>query len=382
MARPHILLDFSVVAPGGSLTYATGFLRPLPGIWRSEYAPQSELSVVLPGDRNLLADEEELLRVTGIDVYRVSAHSPGSWRGRIASQLSVPLLASRLRATDLFVTRDIPPVLASRHLTILARNVLVWEKPTYIHDRILFRAMRLAGRISIRRATGVIAVSATIACKLPPRAGQFRQIVFHGCDLPPLRTMDKIGTWLSGGTRLRFIGLGVITPHKRLDILIETVAMLRQRGVDSELEIWGSTHDEEELFRLRQLALARLGEDVLRGPVSLADRSTVLQRADILLMGSSIESFGLPMVEAMRSSTVVVAPRSQLVDEICGPCAITYEEGSCRSAGDAILRALPRLSVLAAAGCQRSETVFTWPLCVRSTLNALLEGARPTANSP
>ncbi|HEV2125523.1 MAG TPA: glycosyltransferase [Chloroflexota bacterium] len=177
---------------------------------------------------------------------------------------------------------------------------------------------------------------------------------------------------LGGARSLRFLTLGTVSPHKRLGTVIDIVAILRGRGFDATLDIWGPVGDEREAARLRQAAQARLGYDPLRGPLATNQRTEVFRSADFLVMGSSTESFGFAMVEAMRSSTVVVAPRSPLVHEICDNSAITYDQCSTASAADAIVAALPRLPELADAGLSRSQEVFTWSRCVDDTLEAIL----------
>lgn len=371
MAR-RVLLDFSVIAPGGSMAYANGFLNALPEVW-PEYAREGlELMVVLPSGA-LLAGEENLLRTAGVTVHRLSTATPGAWAGRLLPHITLPWLAFRVRATDVFVPRDIAPALVRGRLTILARNVLVWSKPRTMSDGWVLRFMRVTGRLSLRRASRVLAATATIHRLLPPFSAP-RHVVFHGCDLPPMNFEEKHRSTAERPV-LRVVGLGTISAYKRFDVLIETVRTLQDHGVAVELDIWGPLLDEAEAVRLRDLGRVQLGRDPLRGPLDPSRRAWLFRSADVMMMGSSTESFGFPMVEAMRTSTIVVAPRSGLVDEICGSCAVTYTEGSGRSAAEAILEARQDFALLAARGLRRSEDLFTWRRCVHSTLEALFEPA-------
>lgn len=366
-----LLLDFSVIAPGGSSAYASGFLNALPDVWRERPGDGIELNVALPRGP-MFSEEERRLRTVGVIVHRLATSRPGSWTGRLLPHATLPWLAFRLRATAVFVPRDVAPVLIRGRLTILAHNVLVWTKPTTMSDGWALRFRRVAGRVTVRRSSCVLAATAAIGRLIPAGSRPAYQVVFHGCDLPPIHLEEKDSA-LRDGAALRVIGLGTITPHKRFDVLIETVATLRDQRVAAELEIWGPVASDAEASRLRGLGRTRLGYDPLRGPVEPPRRTELFRSADVLMMGSSTESFGFPMVEAMRTSTVVVAPRCELVDEICADNGVTYDEGSWQSAADAIIVARPQFGSLADAGLRRSEELFSWRHCVETTLQAILD---------
>lgn len=365
----RLLLDFSVIAPGGSYSYASGFLNALAAVWPDLALDSWDLVVALP-DRPVLVPEEHLLLSAGANVWRLPTALAGTWAARLVSQFAVPLVSARIRPTHVFVPRDIAPLLVRGRTTILVHNVLVWTRPLTMNDGWDLRLMRAAGRLSLRRSYRVLAVSEAIQQLLPARSRRSCRVVHHGCDLPAIGPHEKPAQ--APPRRLKVLGLGTISPYKRFDVLIETVARLRDHHVAAELEIWGPVLDQAEGRRLHDLGEAVLGDNPLRGALEPSRRAEIFRTADVVMMGSSSESFGFPMVEGMRTGTVVVAPRSGLVEEICGGCAVTYEEGSAQSAADAILAAFPRFAALADAALRRSEELFTWRRCVEDTLEALL----------
>jgi hypothetical protein len=87
-------------------------------------------------------------------------------------------------------------------------------------------------------------------------------------------------------------------------------------------------------------------------------------------MGSSFESFGLPLLEGMRTSCLVWVPTSDLVDELCGPVAVTYPEGSPVAAARALFAALPNAHSRLSQGRERCSS-FTWDSTVDQTLHAV-----------
>lgn len=369
----RVVLDFSVVAPGGSMTYAIGFLRALGAIWPRTEAADTHLHVLLPR-RSCLADQEAGLVEAGIVVRRVRSGSPGTWSGRLLPHLAVPWWALRLHATDVFVPRDLAPLLTPGRLTILVRNVLVWSKPVDHPDNAVLRLMRLGGRLSKLRRPVILVASASVG-RLLPQSRQVPRVVHHGCDLP---SADRSGKAPTAGDVLRVLGLGSIACHKRLDVLIDTVGTLNASGVAATLELWGPVQDVAEAGRLRARGLARLGADPLRGALPADARPGLFRAVDILMMGSATESFGLAMVEAMRTSTIVVAPHSDLLQEICGDCAVAYPEFDAPAAAAAIVRARSRFDTLAAQGQERAAELFTWERCVQDTLACVL--ALPAAH--
>ena len=89
-----------------------------------------------------------------------------------------------------------------------------------------------------------------------------------------------------------------------------------------------------------------------------------------MAVGGTFESFCFPLVEAMRSSCVVVAPECALVREVCGDAAVTYAEGDAASLADALERAWTEREERRRAGLARSLD-FTWAATVEQTIESV-----------
>lgn len=358
----HLLLDFSVLAAGGSETYVTGFLDAL-----ARRGPNPKLVVLLPA-APALVEQADRLTTAGVAVVRSGGSDAGTWRARVRAQLRLPIWAVRLGVSNVFVPRDVIPLLTPARVTLLAHNRIAWEAAAGSgRGRIQSRLRRLSASIGARRAASVIVTTDALSASLRPRYQLKATTVHQGCDLAPTTLEKKRQGRLADGRPARIIAIGAMSPHKRFDVVIEAVAELRRRGVDIVLDIWGPPGTPDQSQALIQLSVSLLGANPLRGPYDLQDRAAIYARADLLMMGSSFESFGHPMVEAMRTSTVVVAPRSRLVQELCRGTAVTYEEGLPISAADAIEAALPDLASWARRGHDRSAN-FSWDVCVARTL--------------
>lgn len=362
-----IVLDFSLVAPGGSATYAKAFLSALGA--RDDLAD----IVVLVGDHDGELDGIlDRLVDAGARVQRT--HLGTGWRSALRRQFVVPYYCARYRAKALYCPREAAPILAPTRLVVLARNLKVWTTAgsTTIVARSRWLARTAVSRLVVRRAARVLAVSSVMARALPPAAARSAIVVHHGCDLE-LVERSRLDDG-EGSEPLRIVALGGINQDKRFDLLIEAVGNLRSLGRTADLDVWGVVGEPACADALRRQGHELLGADPLRGPVPGHQRQEILTDADVLAMGSSFESFGLPLLEAMRTSCLVWVPASDLVNELCGSVAVSYSAGSPVAAARALIEALPNAHARLAQGRERCES-FTWETTLHKTLHTVREVA-------
>lgn len=107
------------------------------------------------------------------------------------------------------------------------------------------------------------------------------------------------------------LAIGRIQPLKGLDILIRSLAEVTDREGLSLWIIGGDDRAEAEIARLRALAEEFGVASLVRfvGPVDHEALPTYYHAADVVVMPSFYESFGLVAVEAMASGVPVVASR-------------------------------------------------------------------------
>ena len=107
------------------------------------------------------------------------------------------------------------------------------------------------------------------------------------------------------------LAVGRIEPLKGLDILIESLAEMTERDQLQLLIVGGDDRAEPEIARLRAVAESAGVPDVVRfvGPVPHEQLDAYYNAADVVVMPSFYESFGLVAVEAMASGVPVVASR-------------------------------------------------------------------------
>jgi glycosyltransferase involved in cell wall biosynthesis len=165
--------------------------------------------------------------------------------------------------------------------------------------------------------------------------------------------------------------IGTLKPHKNIPTLIRAFALLRGRKkVEHQLLIVGDDPKwKEGLVRLcSQLGIA--GHVSFFPHVAHAILPQVYAGADLLVMPSFIEGFGLPVLEAMACGTPVVCSRATSLPEVAGEAAEYFEPASVEdlaAAMEGVLSSTERQAELRRKGLERAR-LFSWEECARRTL--------------
>jgi glycosyltransferase involved in cell wall biosynthesis len=118
---------------------------------------------------------------------------------------------------------------------------------------------------------------------------------------------------------IELLHVGSTIARKRIDVLLDSVAVLRRKWPAVRLIRVGDTFTPAQERQIRQLGLA----DVVT-VLPYVDRrvlAALYRRAAVLLQPSEREGFGLPVAEAMASGTPVVASRIPALVEVGGQAA-------------------------------------------------------------
>lgn len=141
----------------------------------------------------------------------------------------------------------------------------------------------------------------------------------HGCviplvfDLEPYRELpgldlakSKFSALSRSGAKILF--LSRLHPVKRVELVIDAAILLRQRGVEFTLVIAG-TGDDGYVLGLKQRAES-LGDDVsFVGLVAGREKVSLYQSADVTVVPSEHENFGMVFPESLACRTAVVTTK-------------------------------------------------------------------------
>ena len=225
--------------------------------------------------------------------------------------LAVPRLTRWLRNRDekvLYVSTAILPVwiLAGRLAGLLVHchvheNVTTMPK---LASRLLLGPLRMShGIIANSRATQRWIIESTT-----PGLSSKTSVVHNGVEAP--QPLSRLVEWKPNGHR-RLVLVGRLSPIKGQDIAIRATAILRENGYDASLTLIGDCFSGyewvvEELTRL----VSSLGLD---GHVSFegyqSDPASYMKFADVVVVPSRLESFGLVAAEALSLGRPTVASR-------------------------------------------------------------------------
>lgn len=165
--------------------------------------------------------------------------------------------------------------------------------------------------------------------------------------------------------------VGNMKPHKNLAGLMEAFARLRQDdGVDCQLVVIGEKdrHFWQIQAKVQELKLQQ--EVVFTGLVAEDEMPLFYNAAEVLVLPSLYEGFGLPALEAMACGTPVVCSNTSSLPEVVGDAAILFNPKSIDEMTKAISRLLGDKSLkqkMVKEGLERAK-LFSWKKTVQETV--------------
>ncbi len=173
-----------------------------------------------------------------------------------------------------------------------------------------FRWLHLAERRAYRRFDAVVAVSEAISRSLSAWG------LVHPTTIPNGISRDDFDPSPAppaNHSRVVLLNVGRLAAQKNQQLLVRAVALLRQRGLDVELNIAGEGPCRAELEGLiRDLLL----QDSVRLLGFQPEIDKVLKEADLFVMPSLDEGLPIALLEAMASGIPVVATRVGSIPEV------------------------------------------------------------------
>ena len=173
-------------------------------------------------------------------------------------------------------------------------------------------------------------------------------VIPHGVDVPSESTPPDLGR--RGGPRTALF-LSRLHPIKGLPDLVEAWGRVRPEGW--RLVVAGPDEEGHRADIERQVAASALGDVVsLVGPAGEGEKQALLQTADLFVLATHSENFGIVIAEALAAGLPVVttrgAPWEALVTHRCGwwvetgaePFAAALREAT--AASPDVLRAMGR----------------------------------------
>lgn len=168
--------------------------------------------------------------------------------------------------------------------------------------RVRFGEMMLLHELN--RPDVVVAVSESLAAAIANyRRGAIEVIGNHVSVAPQLHETSHAGS--DDASVLRIAAVGNLIDHKGPLQLIEAVSDLKRQGITAEVT-WAGTGELADVVTTRSIELNIQNQVKLIGFVKPAELSRVLQAADLFVLPTAGETFGIALAEALANGLPVV----------------------------------------------------------------------------
>lgn len=314
--RVRVLVNGVHAHSGGGATYLRNMLPALAA------DPELELHLVLhQGQLAVLGPLEARIRVHALGFKN------GFYRRLLWEQAALPFLARRLGADVTFSPANFGPLLAPAPVVLLRNALAVAETERRFAKRLYWRvlgAMTALSLLGCRRAIAVSEYAAgTLTGRLPAFVKRRVTVVHHGIG-PPFAPPPE------GAVREDFVlAVGDLYVQKNLHGLLEAFDGLRRRFPDIRLKIAGRAVDRDYAARLEDIIAVRaLGPHVeMLGEVAPARLAELYRRCQLFVFPSFVETFGMPLVEAMASGAPIVSSNAAAMPEVLSDAALFFAPG-------------------------------------------------------
>ncbi len=267
--------------------------------------------------------------------------------------------------------------------------------------------LRLFTRHAVRNATHLIAVSQYTkddVARVYGRNPQDITVVHHGVDQARVQIPDSRFLTADAEVRARYhlpeqflLFVGSLQPRKNIAGLLaayeQFVTMPRVPTRISDSRGWVSQHPAPIPHLVlvsgggwkEAPILARIRRSPVRDRILLLRRLTrddlvaLYRAAEVFVLPSFSEGFGMPVLEAMAAGTPVVASNTSSLPEIAGDAALLVDPSSPEAIAAAMRRVLADEALrrqLVARGLQRAAQ-FTWERTAVQTADVIESAARP-----
>ncbi|MDH5182024.1 MAG: glycosyltransferase family 4 protein [Gammaproteobacteria bacterium] len=215
-----------------------------------------------------------------------------------------------------------------------------------------------------------------------PMPEQRLQLLYHGvADFEPVNVQhcqQFFATHKLADAKFRVLLPGRIEHYKGQHTLVEAVIKLHQQGLDLDLVILGHIMDEAYFEGLQQqIQAAGLAQKIHY--LGFVDQPTLVYGCfDVVVLTTYAETFGLVLVEAMKSEVAVIGTNAGGVPEIIehGKTGLLYEPGNADDLAQCVKQLIADPAMrrqLARAGKAYADRMFSEQAHYTSLMNIFSE---------
>lgn len=360
--------------PTGAIDYLRNVAKVFPRM-----APQHDF-YLLVSDRNFRHFRE--FEVPNLHFVRSFCSNENLPLRILIQQSLIPVLMKSHKIDVLYAPGNVCPFWGSFCRVLKLNTLHHYHTPELLgYTRTRYR--KFFFQESARRATHIVANTAMTKqdiCKFMRIPEEKVTVVAEPlydvyAPVPPDQARDTLSRY--GLQRDYILFVSSLYPYKNVETLIQSFALLsKQRGMDLELIIVGRDFDSQQR-KLQSVAneLSVSGSVRFLGFVPTEDMPVIYSSARAFVFPSLVETFGKPLVEAMRCGIPVVASNTSCIPEVLGDAGILVDPLDVEKMSKAIYQALFNQQLrndLIARGQKRAKD-FSWDTGAKETLAAIEE---------
>ena len=355
---------------GGGVTYLRNILPHLAAM------PELELHLLLHKDQfELFYPISENVNVI------LTSFQPGFFRTLTWEQLAIPLHAWAMGADVVYSPANYGPILARNHVISLSNAVSVIQFTRKLKPIFYWLALTFATFISLLTAKKAIAVSGYMKSLLT--FGGLRKktsVIAHSvCSVAPERMHDaKPG--------IDMLAVSDIYIQKNYHTLLRAHAILTKKFPELKLVIAGREIDLAYARRVRKLSNELRMENNIEflGHVETDELMELYRSCRVFVFPSLVESFGMPLLEAMAVGVPIACSNSAAMPEVLGDAGVYFDPKNEKEMAGKIGELLTNETLCAELGKKATQRAhqFSWADAARQTCAVLRDAAEPRAQTP
>ncbi|MQA67489.1 MAG: glycosyltransferase [Alphaproteobacteria bacterium] len=370
----RVLINGLHAKSGGGVTYLRNIVPHLAD------DPRLELHLFLHVDQSaLFLPVDERVRVHLLD-FRSSF-----WRRLLWEQVCLPFRARAISADVTFSPANFGPLFVRNAVILLRNAIAVGNAERRLGKRLYWMGLTLMTAASLLACRRAIAVSAYARDALTfgskRRAACKISIVHHGAD-----ERFAPGTADHEEGRPFLLAVSDIYVQKNFHTLIRALPKIRARVPGLTLRIAGRPVDGD-YFRDLQAIVAHEGlSDAVEflGSQPLERLIALYRGCAVFVFPSTVETFGNPLVEAMRCGAAIACSNTTAMPEVVGDAALLFDPVD---ADDMARRIIEILTDPVGAAVLRGRAIeqgrrYSWAKTARKTADVLIGAAGNDNHAP